>query len=131
VPRLRRLFAEHDRDDVLAADMLVAFTEPPRSCATRGGRHVELGLALGYGKRVAVIGPRENVFCWLPQVEHYAGWPDLLAALPRGPVMTCGCGYDCPACADYEWACQRCNCAFFSTPPEDGLCPACRAGAEP
>jgi NTP pyrophosphatase (non-canonical NTP hydrolase) len=25
------------------------------------------------------------------------------------------------------WACQRCGAAYFGTPPEDGLCPACHA----
>ena len=31
-----------------------------------------------------------------------------------------------------EWACPGCGDAWFGTPPEDGPCPACRAGqAEP
>ena len=25
-----------------------------------------------------------------------------------------------------QWACERCGAAYFSTPPDDGLCPACR-----
>ena len=29
-----------------------------------------------------------------------------------------------------EWGCQRCGAAYFGTPPEDGLCPACRAGQD-
>ena len=81
VPKWRRWFAEHDRDDVLSADMLIAFTEEPRSGNSRGGRHVELGLALGSGKRVVVVGPRENVFCWLPQVSWFQDWPGALHAL--------------------------------------------------
>jgi len=79
--RLRTRFAAEDVADVLAADMLIAFTEQPRASTTRGGRHVELGLALGAGKRVAVIGPRENLFCWLPHVEHHPAWPGFLATL--------------------------------------------------
>lgn len=73
---LRAKFAADDLEDVLAADTLIAFTEPPRSTASRGGRHVELGIALASGKRILVVGPRENVFCSLPQVEHYPSWRD-------------------------------------------------------
>lgn len=76
----RQKFAQDDYDDVLTADVLIAFTEQPRPGHSRGGRHVELGIALGRGIPVVVVGPRENVFCWLPQVEHYDTWPDFLAA---------------------------------------------------
>ena len=27
-----------------------------------------------------------------------------------------------------EWGCERCGAAYFGTPPDDGLCLACRAG---
>ncbi len=30
-----------------------------------------------------------------------------------------------------EWGCLRCGAAWFGTPPDDGLCPACRAAGEP
>jgi len=79
----RQKFAQDDYDDVLACDVLVAFTEQPRSGNSRGGRHVELGIALGLGKPVVVIGPRENVFCWLPQVRHYETWHDFLTVVDR------------------------------------------------
>lgn len=74
----RGRFASDDYEDVCAADMIVAFTEQPRSGNSRGGRHVELGIALGRGTPVVIIGPRENVFCWLPQVRHYDTWADFL-----------------------------------------------------
>jgi len=62
---LRQLFLRHDMDDVRAADVLIAFTETPRAPGGgRGGRHVELGLALGWHKRIIIVGPRENLFCW-------------------------------------------------------------------
>lgn len=84
---LRTRFAGEDLADVLSADLLAAFTEAPRATNSRGGRHVELGIALGAGKQVAVIGPRENVFCWLPQVDHHDTWPGFLAALTgRGRI---------------------------------------------
>ena len=64
-------FAQDDYEDVRDADWVLCFTEKVRSGHSRGGRHVEMGLALAWRKRVVVIGPRENVFCCLPQVEHY------------------------------------------------------------
>lgn len=78
--RLRQHFAQEDVADVLAADTLIAFTEVPRASTSRGGRHVELGIAIGTGKRIVVIGPRENVFTWLPQVEHHESWQDFVAS---------------------------------------------------
>lgn len=67
--QLRSHFAQEDFEDVKACHVLVAFTEPPRSGFSRGGRHVELGIALGLGKQILVIGYRENIFCWLDGVE--------------------------------------------------------------
>lgn len=76
----RGQFATVDLDDVTQADTLIAFTEEPRT-ASRGGRHVELGIAIGHGKRVIVVGPRENVFCCLPEIEHFPRWSECLARL--------------------------------------------------
>lgn len=87
---LRRKFAQDDYDDVASADMLVAFTEaentPGRS---RGGRHVELGIALALGKTVVVVGPHENIFTWLPQVNHFDTWEQFLEALDDYPNPCC------------------------------------------
>lgn len=80
---LRAKFALDDFEDVRRADVLVAFTEPPRSTASRGGRHVELGLALAWQKHVIIVGPRENVFCWLPWVDHYERWDTAALAISR------------------------------------------------
>lgn len=68
----RRRFAQEDFDDVQACDMLVSLMEEPRS-NSRGGRHVEFGIALGMGKRLVIIGPRETVFHHLPMIEHFIG----------------------------------------------------------
>lgn len=78
---LRQKFAGDDFADVLACDLLIAFMEPPRSSASRGGRHVELGLALGMMKRVWVIGWRENIFCWLEDVRWYESADAAIATL--------------------------------------------------
>lgn len=65
----RERFAQEDYDDVLSANVLIAFTELPRSNNSRGGRHVELGIALGTQRiPVIIVGPRENVFCCLPGI---------------------------------------------------------------
>lgn len=82
-------FALDDVNDVLRASVVISFTEVPRPTsnvvdawrASRGGRHVEFGMALALHKRVIVVGPRENVFHLLPEVEHYSTWPECLASL--------------------------------------------------
>lgn len=63
------------------SELLIAFTEQPRTGATRGGRHVELGIALGMMKRVWIVGPRENIFCWLDDVRHFETWDACLTAI--------------------------------------------------
>lgn len=67
----RERFAQEDWADVMAADTVIAFTEPPRSTASRGGRHVEFGIAIGAHKGLAVVGPRENVFHCLGFVPQW------------------------------------------------------------
>jgi hypothetical protein len=51
-----------------------------------------LGIALGQGKVIFLVGPRENVFHWLPGVVHYPDWisarADLSALLRLSPI--CG-----------------------------------------
>lgn len=61
------MLANHDREDLGAADMVVYFGPG----GSRGGCHVEFGMALALGKRVVHVGPLENVFTWLPEVEHH------------------------------------------------------------
>jgi hypothetical protein len=78
---LRQKFARDDFRDVLMSDLLIAFTEPPRSDKSRGGRHVEMGLALGMMKQVWVVGHRENIFCWLEDVRFFPTWEACLDAI--------------------------------------------------
>jgi hypothetical protein len=85
----RREFAQHDWDDLMAADVVVSFTEKPRTVGnSRGGRHVEFGAAFAVGKRCIVIGWRENVFHCLPTVEFFATWTDAMhrALIPSASV---------------------------------------------
>jgi hypothetical protein len=59
------------------ADIIILFSEKS-GISHRGGRHVEFGLAIGLKKRLIVIGPRENIFHCLPQVELFDSWEDFV-----------------------------------------------------
>ena len=74
-------FACEDWADLERADACINFTESPRGTNSRGGRHVEFGGALALGKRCIVVGPRENVFHCLPNVEIYGTWQECLINL--------------------------------------------------
>jgi hypothetical protein len=68
---------------VLAADVLMAFTEFPGQTPgrARGGRHVEFGIAFAKEKRLMIVGPRENIFHWLPSVEVYPDFEQAKGAI--------------------------------------------------
>ncbi len=76
-----------DAADLAAADCVVSFTEAPRSTSSRGGRHVEFGMALGLRKHCVVIGPRENVFHCLPQVAIFRTLGQFIEQLPRHTAL--------------------------------------------
>jgi hypothetical protein len=73
--------ARRDLEDIENADTVISFTSAENG--GKGGRHVEYGLALGLGKRLVIVGPRENVFHTLPAVEWYPDWPRLVMAWSR------------------------------------------------
>lgn len=87
-------FAREDFLDIARSDVLIAFTETPREPSTnRGGRHVELGIALALGRNplgTIVCGPVENAFCMLADVR-VADWPRCVMHItnvygyPQGP----------------------------------------------
>ncbi len=81
-PDFARRLAEEDYLDVLCADIVVIFGEEPRT-ATRGGKHVEFGLALARDKHIFLVGPRENVFYYLPEVECYETWDECFEVICR------------------------------------------------
>ena len=74
--KMRQKFAQDDIEDVCFADVVINFTESPRSEANRGGRHVEYGIALALRKRLIIIGHRENIFHYVPFAEFYETWED-------------------------------------------------------
>lgn len=80
-PEYREQYAAIDLEDVDAADCVISFTEPERASISRGGRHVEFGYALGKLKRCIVVGWRENLFHYLPDVEFFATPDEALAAI--------------------------------------------------
>lgn len=79
----RKRFAEEDIRDLDQADWLISLQEEPRSNG-RGGRHVEFGMALAYGMRITVIGPRETVFHHCYGIEHFNTVDEFLADLEGG-----------------------------------------------
>ena len=62
-----------DYSDISRAQVLVSFGEAPRT-RTRGGRHVEFGIALAKGLYVFHVGPREHVFHHLAEVAWFEYW---------------------------------------------------------
>jgi nucleoside 2-deoxyribosyltransferase len=73
--------AHRDLCDVQSADGLILFCEKPR-CATRGGRFIETGYALGLNKFVIAVGAEiENIFLHLPEIMRFNTWTECLAAL--------------------------------------------------
>jgi nucleoside 2-deoxyribosyltransferase len=73
-------FAEVDWDDLMRADVMI-FVVPESSKRGRGGRHVEFGIALAKDIPIFVIGWRENVFHWLPQVTHVDSLEDAICRI--------------------------------------------------
>lgn len=88
----RRRYAMEDLEDVRACDWCISLMEEPRS-NTRGGRHIEFGIALALGKILTIIGPRETVFHHLDEVEHFDTIEEFVEAVAKAscipPDHTC------------------------------------------
>lgn len=93
-PEYRETYATVDMEDVRAADCVISFTEAPGD-GSRGGRHVEFGLAVAWGKRLIVVGHRENLFHHLPGAKS-----DLADEVPGEPETLQR--WECPAC-EHAW----------------------------
>lgn len=74
-------FASEDVEDVAAADTLISFTA---GGGGRGGRHVDFGVGVALGKRLILVGPRENVFHALVEVEQYDTWEEVKTLITGG-----------------------------------------------
>ena len=91
-PKLLQGFAIEDVEDILAADAIIMFTEEPGPGTSRGGRHVEFGLAIAAHIRLIVVGPRENVFYYLPRVEQFDSFVHCCTELCRYTVHRLAAG---------------------------------------
>jgi len=80
ITNIERTIATNDVTDLYQADCAIGFSEALRT-PTRGGRHVELGLALAWRKRIIIVGGHEHVFHTLPQVEHVKDLAELYVLL--------------------------------------------------
>jgi nucleoside 2-deoxyribosyltransferase len=69
-----RRIAKVDIEDIDRADTFVIFTTNPKHWIKRGGKHFEAGYAFSQGKRMIVVGPPENIFYFLPEMETYKNW---------------------------------------------------------
>lgn len=58
----------NDLEDINLADVVVVFSPKKAFGNSTGGRHVEFGYSLALGKRLILVGFRENVFHWHPDV---------------------------------------------------------------
>jgi len=75
--------AGRDLKEIAKADALVFFAEDQNNQPPRGGRHVEFGYALGLGKKVYVVGERENIFHHLPRVTMVPTVDELFKKLEK------------------------------------------------
>lgn len=80
--------AMEDREDVYAADVLIRFADDlsaemvPSKLAT-GARMTEMGFALGNAIPVIVVGGKQCIFDWLPEVQHVKNVVSLKRVLRR------------------------------------------------
>ena len=75
------LCATEDFEDIDAADVLAIWNPPHHHGTGSGGRHVEVGYAIARGKRVVLMGERENVFHSHPAVHVIDGFAELADTL--------------------------------------------------
>jgi hypothetical protein len=67
--------AADDLEDLRLAETVVLFGDKPRTTLSRGGHWVEFGYGLATGKRMILVGHRENIFAHLPAIEFFETWP--------------------------------------------------------
>ena len=70
-------YANRDYSEVLQSELLIVDTVDVND---RGGREVEVGLALAFGLGVWVVGPRRNVFHYLVN-QQFSTWEETLEQL--------------------------------------------------
>ena len=68
-PVIQAQRAMRDYTELMGADAFVQLTGNPRE-DTRGGQHVELGMAIAWNKVIIVVGQRGHVFHYLETIGH-------------------------------------------------------------
>lgn len=82
ITNIEKQIAQNDVFDLWTAECAIGFSEELRT-PTRGGRHVELGMALAWGKQVIIVGGYEHVFHTLPQIVHIKDVQALITLLGK------------------------------------------------
>lgn len=67
--------------DLADIDMADAFVLDATQPSGTGGKHVETGYAIAKDKRIVIVGGRENVFHYLPQISHVDTWEQAINEL--------------------------------------------------
>lgn len=81
-------YANIDLVDIEMADVFVLFTRSPYDLSSRHGRMVEFGFALARLKPILIVGPKENIFCYLrDRVRHFDTWQDALNFMTSGSIV--------------------------------------------
>lgn len=68
-PEQHAEIATQDLEDVISSDKLIFFAEDQNNQPPRGGRHCEFGYALALGIDIYIVGNRENIFHYLPNLK--------------------------------------------------------------
>lgn len=84
-----RPYAKVDTEDVMRCDCFIVFPNKPREISiNRGGLHFEAGIAWAHGKRLIIVGVRQNLFHCLKEFEFCLTWEDCLDALSHAPIVS-------------------------------------------
>lgn len=79
---LNRDYAEIDLLDIDRSDTVILFTDKPKTVLKGGGMFVELGYAIACSKNIVIVGPRENIFCFLDNIDYqFDTWGEFLNAI--------------------------------------------------
>lgn len=77
-PEQHLQYAKQDFEDIMSSDAMLFFAEDPNKQPPRGGRHVEFGYAFALGVDIYIIGPKENIFHYLPNIKHFETFEEFL-----------------------------------------------------
>lgn len=56
-------------EDIRLCDIFISY-QPPHAPQSSGARHTEFGLALAMGTPIIILGRRDQIYQFLPQVTH-------------------------------------------------------------